>query len=71
MNYEVCHNPNLGLTTKTRACKSPGQEGSSGVTFRIPKNAKECEGMNLHIPKGTPTLEIEVLTDFWIFRERF
>ncbi len=51
-----CRNPSLELTTKARACKSAGQEGSLGVTFHAPGNTKECEGMNLHTPKGTPTL---------------
>jgi len=26
-----CHNPNLGLMTKARACKVVGQKGSPGV----------------------------------------
>jgi hypothetical protein len=25
-NDQLCHNPNLGLVTKARACKSVGQE---------------------------------------------
>jgi hypothetical protein len=48
LNYR---NPNLGLTTKARACKVVGQEGSSGVTFHAPRGANECEAMNPHIPK--------------------
>jgi hypothetical protein len=64
MNYEVRHNSGLGLTTKARACKNVGQEGSPGVTFHVPGNVKECEGMKLHIPKGTPILEVRILTDF-------
>jgi len=46
-----CHNPSLGLVTKARACKAAGQEGIPRVTFHVPGNAKECEGMNLHTPK--------------------
>jgi hypothetical protein len=46
-----CRNLNLGLTTKAKACKVAGQEGSLGVTSRAPMSAKECEGMNLHTPK--------------------
>jgi hypothetical protein len=46
-----CCNPNLGLATKARACKVASQEGSLGVTFHAFGNAKECEGMNPHIPK--------------------
>jgi hypothetical protein len=44
-------NPSLGFATKVRAYKVAGQEGSSGVTFHVLENAKECEGMNLHTPK--------------------
>jgi len=44
-------NPSLGLATKARACKVVGQEGSMGVTSHALGNAKECEGMNPHIPK--------------------
>jgi hypothetical protein len=58
-----CRSPSLGLTTKARACKSAGQEGSPGVTFHVLGSAKECEGMNLHTPKGTPTLGVGVPMD--------
>jgi hypothetical protein len=46
-----CHNPSLGFTTKARACKGAGQVGSPGVAFHAHGNARECEGMNLHIRK--------------------
>jgi hypothetical protein len=46
-----CHNPNLGLVTKAKACKVASQEGSPGVTSHAPGSAKECEGVNLHTPK--------------------
>jgi hypothetical protein len=65
-----CRNPSLGLVTKARACKSASQEGSPRVTFPIPGSAKECEGMNLHNPKGTSTLGVGVSMDSQIFRER-
>jgi hypothetical protein len=67
---QCCCNPNLGLVTKVRACKSAGQKESPGVTFHAPKSAKECEGMNPHTPKGTPTLGIRVPVDSQIFREQ-
>jgi hypothetical protein len=38
-----CHNPNLGLTTKARVCKSAGQEKDLGVW--------ESVKMNIHTPK--------------------
>jgi hypothetical protein len=49
----TCRNPSLRLATKARACKS----------------AKECERMNPHILKGTPTLGVIVLMDSWMFKE--
>ncbi len=66
----TCCNLNIGLTTKTRACKSAGQERSLGVTFHAPGDAKKCEQMNPHTPKGTPTLGVGVLVDFQIFIEQ-
>ncbi len=48
--HHYCHNPNLGLMTKARACKVAGQEGSLGVTSHAPRIAKECEGINPHTP---------------------
>jgi hypothetical protein len=66
----LCRNPNLGLTTKARACKSAGQEGSPGVTFHVLASAKECEGMNPHTPKGTPTLRVGVPVDSRIFKKQ-
>jgi hypothetical protein len=46
-----CYSLSLGLTTKVRACKVAGQEGSPGVTSHDPGSAKECEGINPHTPK--------------------
>jgi hypothetical protein len=65
-----CRNCSLGPTTKAKACKVAGQEGSSGVTSHVLGSAKECEGMNSHTPEGTPILGVGVLMDFQIFRER-
>jgi hypothetical protein len=45
----------LGSRPRQGLAKSVGQEGSPGVTFHAPGSAKECEGMNPHTPKGTPT----------------
>jgi hypothetical protein len=50
-----CHNPNLGLTTKARACKRARQEGDLGGTPYTPWSAGKRERMNLHTPKATPT----------------
>jgi hypothetical protein len=35
-----------------------GQEGSLGVTFHALENARKCEGMNPHTPKGASTLGV-------------
>jgi len=63
-----CWNPNLGLITKARACKSEGQKCSLGVTFHALGNVGECERMNPHTPKWTPTLGVGVPMNSWIFR---
>jgi hypothetical protein len=67
--HSMCCNPSLGLATKAKAYKSASQEGSPGITFHAPRNAKECEGMNPHTPKGTHTLGVGVSVDFQIFKE--
>jgi hypothetical protein len=55
--------------TKAKAFKNAGQEGSLGVTFHAPDNAKKCEGMNPHTPKGIPTLGVGTPVDSQIFKE--
>ncbi len=40
-----CRNPSFGLTTKAKAYKGAGQEGSSKVTSHVPESAGKCEGM--------------------------
>jgi len=57
------HNLSLGFVTKTNVCKVVGQEGSPRVTFHVPGNVGKCEEMNLHTPKGTPTLGVGVPVD--------
>jgi hypothetical protein len=64
------HNLSLGLATKGRGCKVAGQEGSPGVKSHAPGSARECEGIDLHTPKGTPTLGVGVPVDSRMFRER-
>jgi len=41
-----------------------GQERSLGIMSHAPRSAKECEGIDPHTPKGTPTLGVGVLVDF-------
>jgi hypothetical protein len=66
----MCRNPSLGLVTKARGCKVVGQEGSLGGMPHAPGNARECEGIGFHTPKGTPTLGVGVPVDSRMFRER-
>jgi hypothetical protein len=46
-----------------------GPRVGPGVTFHALESVGDCEGMNLHTPKWTPTLGIGVLMDSLIFRE--
>jgi hypothetical protein len=55
-----CRNLSPGLAIKAKVCKVTDQEGSLGVTYRAPRNAKDCQGMNLHTPKWTPIVGIGV-----------
>jgi hypothetical protein len=64
-----CRNPSLGLATKAKGCKVVGQEGSPGVMLHAPRNARGCEGIDLHTPKGSPTLGVGVPVDSPMFRE--
>ncbi len=47
-----------------------GQEGSLGVMPHAPGNARECEGIGPHTPKGIPTLGVGVPVDSRMFREQ-
>jgi len=38
--------------------------------LHVPESARECEGMNLHTPKGTPTLGVGIPMDSQLFREQ-
>jgi len=68
--HQYCHNFNFGITTKARACKGVGQDRNLGITFHALESVRECEGMNPHTPKWTPTLGVGVLMDSQIFREQ-
>jgi len=57
-------NLSLGFATKGRGCKVVSQEGSPRVKSHAPGSARECEGIDPHTPKGTPTLGVGVLVDF-------
>jgi hypothetical protein len=65
----ICRNPSLGLVTKARACKGASPEKSLGVASHVPGSVGECEGLNLHTPKGAPTLGVGVPADSQIFSD--
>jgi hypothetical protein len=46
-----CRNPSAGFTTKVKACKGAGQEGSPRTLFHALGSAKGCEGVNPHTLK--------------------
>jgi hypothetical protein len=54
--------------TKARGYKVAGQKKESGIMQHVLENARECEGIDPHTPKGTPTLEVGVPVDSQIFR---
>ncbi len=65
----VCCNPSLGFAIKTRALLAKVQAKSEDrKSHFILSGVEECEKMNPHTPKWTPTLGIGVPMDFRIFR---
>jgi hypothetical protein len=67
---QISCNLNIGLATKTKTCKGASQESSPNVALHALGSVGGCEGMNLHTPKRTPTLEVVVPMDSQIFKER-
>jgi len=61
----------LGSRLRQRACKVAGQEGSSGVMPHALGSVRECEGIDPHTPKGSPTLGVGVPMESRMFREQF
>jgi hypothetical protein len=66
----TCRNPNLGLATKARAYKRTKQEGGLRGTSYTLGSARECERMNPHTPKATPTWGVGIPKNSQIFKER-
>jgi hypothetical protein len=60
----------LGSRPRQGACKRARQEGDLGGTSYTLVSARECERMNPHTPKATPTEGIGVLNDSWVFSEQ-
>jgi len=61
--HGTCHNLNLGLMIKARACKKARQERDLGGISYISGSVEECERMNPHTLKATPTWGIRILKD--------
>jgi len=58
---------------KAKALQGCGPRGNRGVTSHTPgsvRSVRECEAVNIHTPKATPTLGDGVPVDFQNFRER-
>jgi len=56
--FKICCNASLGVA------KVAGQEGSLGGRPHAPGSVRECEGIDPHTPKGTPTLGVGVPMGF-------
>ncbi len=67
-HFKHCRNPSLKFTTKVRGCKVVGQKGSPGVMPHALGSGRECEGIDPHTPKRTPTLGVGILMDSQIFK---
>jgi hypothetical protein len=59
IKLKSCHNPNLGLVTKARACKGVGQEGNPRVTSHAPGSVGECEESTFTLPSEFPFWELK------------
>jgi hypothetical protein len=72
MHYNPWNNiyTNNFVTTLDKGLQECGPRLSLGVAFHTPRSVKECEGINPHTPKGTPTLGVGVPMDSRIFRVR-
>jgi len=67
----MCRNLSFGLATKAKGLQGCEPRERLGVTSHTPESVGKCEGVNLHIPKATPTLGDGVSVDFQNVRERF
>jgi hypothetical protein len=54
---------------KAKALQGCGPRGRREVTSHTPGSVRECEGVNTHTPKATPTLGDGVPVDSQNFRE--
>jgi hypothetical protein len=52
--YQICHNPNLGLTTKARAYKGVGQEWAHESHFMLPGMQESVREWTPTLPSGSP-----------------
>jgi hypothetical protein len=61
----------LGSRLRQKGLQGCGPRGSPGVTSETPGSVGECEGVNHHTPKATPTLGDGVPMESRNFRDQF
>ncbi len=71
MLVTFCHNPSLGLVTKTRGCKVASQVGNPRITSHVPGSAKNVCESTFTLPNELPWWELESQMDSLNFREQF
>jgi hypothetical protein len=59
------------LALNSRPKQKHGKVQAKSATQESHLHSWECEGMNPHVPKWTPTLGIEIPMEFRIFKEVF
>jgi len=62
------HDLSLGFATKGNGLRRCGPIVKLGITFHAHGSVGECEGMNPHTLKYTPTLGVGVPVEFRIFK---
>jgi hypothetical protein len=63
-----CHNPNLGFTTKAKACKGAGEEWVRESHFMLSGVQESVREWTPSTLKWTPTLVVGIPMDFRIFK---
>jgi hypothetical protein len=54
----MCRNPSIWLATKARGLRGCGLKSRPESHITCSRECKECEGVNPHTPKWTPTLGV-------------
>jgi len=59
----------LGSRPRQGVAKLQAKKGAPRIMSHAPMSARECEGIDRHTPKGTPTLGVGVSMDSRISKE--